>query len=282
MLLQIIKIELNLVHELLFVCFLGYPSGFKGYKRLDLESHSVLISRNVVFKEKVFPFKTSDLLSTSVDMFPNTILPMPTPLHFVETMPVRFDEDSSLPSVDLTRSHPQNKVEPVSTVQEDSGTDLSGVSRLKRTTRAPTYLSQYHCSFVPAILPTSVRLPRSSDHLTSHHRFLIRPRYFPSNSFPASFKTLYPISSVISYDRLNPVFQSSVITYSMGTEPKTFKQAMTSDKWKGAVNVELVAMEQNGTWKIVVLPEGKNVVGCKWFSPLSTTLMGLLRGTKDA
>lgn len=36
--------------------FLGYPSGFKGYKVLDLDTHSVSISRNVVFYEHVFPF----------------------------------------------------------------------------------------------------------------------------------------------------------------------------------------------------------------------------------
>lgn len=75
--------------------FLGYPSGFKGYKVLDLESHSVIISRNVVFKEQVFPFKTSNLLSKSVDMFPNTILPLSVPLHFVESHPFSFDNDSS-------------------------------------------------------------------------------------------------------------------------------------------------------------------------------------------
>ncbi|XP_056864308.1 uncharacterized protein LOC130511370 [Raphanus sativus] len=68
---------------------------FKGYKVLDLESHSVIISRNVVFKEQVFPFKTSNLLSKSVDMFPNTILPLSVPLHFVESHPFSFDNDSS-------------------------------------------------------------------------------------------------------------------------------------------------------------------------------------------
>lgn len=61
---------------------------------MDLESRSVLISRNVIFHETIFPFKISDLLGDIVDMFPNTILPMPAPLHFVENMP------SDLPSND--------------------------------------------------------------------------------------------------------------------------------------------------------------------------------------
>ena len=49
----------------------------------------------------------------------------------------------------------------------------------------------------------------------------------------------------------------------METEPKTFQQAMKSDKWKGAVNVEFDALEQNSTWDVESLPPGKNVVGCK-------------------
>ena len=38
--------------------FLGYPSGVKGYKLLDLTTHKVLISRDVVFHETIFPFQT--------------------------------------------------------------------------------------------------------------------------------------------------------------------------------------------------------------------------------
>lgn len=66
---------------------------------------------------------------------------------------------------------------------------------------------------------------------------------------------------MISYDRHNHVFQSSVHAYSLETEPKTFKQAMSFNKWKNAANVELDAMEKNRTWDIVSLLVGKNVVG---------------------
>ena len=65
---------------------LRYPAGYKGYKVLDLESHSISISRNVVFHEREFPFKVSEHLSSVVNMFSKTILPLLPPLHFVETM----------------------------------------------------------------------------------------------------------------------------------------------------------------------------------------------------
>lgn len=40
--------------------FLGYPSGCKGYKVLDLETNEIHITRNIVFHEDIFPFKTGN------------------------------------------------------------------------------------------------------------------------------------------------------------------------------------------------------------------------------
>lgn len=37
--------------------FLGYPSDIKGYFVLDLNSHELLITRNVTFQENIFTFK---------------------------------------------------------------------------------------------------------------------------------------------------------------------------------------------------------------------------------
>ncbi|KAG7585478.1 Integrase catalytic core [Arabidopsis thaliana x Arabidopsis arenosa] len=45
--------------------FLGYPAGYKGYKLLDLETHTIHISRNVVFHEDIFPYATGTPESTS-------------------------------------------------------------------------------------------------------------------------------------------------------------------------------------------------------------------------
>lgn len=36
--------------------FLGYPPGYKGYKLLDITTNKVLISRDVIFHENIFPF----------------------------------------------------------------------------------------------------------------------------------------------------------------------------------------------------------------------------------
>ena len=53
----------------------------------------------------------------------------------------------------------------------------------------------------------------------------------------------------------------------IGADPKTFKQAMASDsseQWKKAMAKEIAALTEHETWKLVDLPSGANVVGCKW------------------
>ena len=52
--------------------FLGYPFNVKGYNLFDLQSHSMLISRDVVFHESVFPYQID-----SCSSFPDHSIPLP-------------------------------------------------------------------------------------------------------------------------------------------------------------------------------------------------------------
>lgn len=107
-------------------------------------------------------------------------------------------------------------------------------------------MSDYHCNLLP-----------SSSHSSSS-----------INTTP------YPLSSIISYDKFTPTSRSYIISYTLETEPKTFKQAMASEKLTKAVNVELHALEDKGTWKVESLPLGKNVVGCKWIFTIKYNVDG--------
>ena len=238
--------------------FLGYPSGYKGYKVLDLESHSVFISRNVVFHENKFPFKTSELLDRSVDMFPNSILPLPAPLHFVDS-PSLFENDIEPDSSASSSSSPSTIHDTQNAETQETGISFVPITRPKRTTRAPTYLSEYQCSLVPS---TSSSPPTSETEISFP---ILSISSSPSTSQTShTHKTPYPFSSVVSYDKMNEPFQSYVFAYNAEIEPKTFRQAMKSEKWTKAANEELHALESNNTCVVESLPEGKNVVGCKW------------------
>lgn len=248
---------------------LGFPMGFKGHKLLDLESHSVFISRNVIFHEKEFSFKTTHCVSDSVDMFPNSIFHMPAPLHFVESMHLPdFPRDCGVPShsSDPVHTHSSTTSGSGHTETQHSGDTVVNIDRPRRTARAPSYLSEYHCSLVPfttsSFPSTSSFSSKSQDHV---------PIFPPP----------YPISSVISYESLSPSYRPYVLAYYLEREPKTFRQAMTYDIWTQLVKVELDALEQNRTWDIVSLPLGKNVVGCRWIFTLKYNSDGTVERPKS-
>ena len=74
--------------------FVGYPPSVKGYKLLNLTTHQYLISRDLVFHESVFPFKTDTSaypqVSTSHDF-----LTLPT--DFLSSTPVEEPSSCSVP-----------------------------------------------------------------------------------------------------------------------------------------------------------------------------------------
>lgn len=221
--------------------FLGYPSGYKGYKVMNLETNVISISRNVVFHETVFPFKNDQYVVPPVSAFRDVILPLPvTPVLEPEPiLPHHSASHSSALSPNAISVAPE-------TIPASSQVSLLQI-RPKRTPKAPGYLSDYHCSLA---------------HISSSSTNPSLPQISPPSS------PFHPISSVLSYTNLHPSFQNYVLSITVETKPKTFKQAVTSMVWRVAMNDELNAMEINHTWSIESLPPGKNVVGCKWIYTL--------------
>ncbi|CAI7832304.1 unnamed protein product, partial [Closterium sp. NIES-54] len=66
------------------------------------------------------------------------------------------------------------------------------------------------------------------------------------------------------YDECAFAFFSPV---EMPGEPATLKEALESsdaEEWKKAMESELKSIEENGTWELVELPEGRNAITSKW------------------
>ena len=56
-------------------------------------------------------------------------------------------------------------------------------------------------------------------------------------------------------------------------EPTTYNEAMTStekEQWSKAMNEEINALKNSGTWALSELPEGKTAIGCKWVYKIKT------------
>jgi len=59
--------------------------------------------------------------------------------------------------------------------------------------------------------------------------------------------------------------ENAFITNMMNVvEPSSYKEANESNEWKIAIEQEYDSIIRNYTWKLVELPRGKQVIGCKW------------------
>lgn len=109
-----------------------------------------------------------------------------------------------------------------------------------QSTKTPSYLKEYR---IKSALPTRGQL---------------------STTFVAvkNGRSKYPLSSVISYDRLAPNHRVFPASISGIREPSTFKQAVSNPKWCDAMWEELDTLEKNGAWTLQPMPKGKSGIGC--------------------
>ena len=63
----------------------------------------------------------------------------------------------------------------------------------------------------------------------------------------------YPLSSVISYDRLSSSHHSFVVSIFSNVEPKSYTKVVKYDCWVKAMQQELTALELNHTWVLTDL-----------------------------
>ncbi|CAH9071582.1 unnamed protein product [Cuscuta epithymum] len=86
----------------------------------------------------------------------------------------------------------------------------------------------------------------------------------PSSPSDSSSGTRYPISHYVSCDKYSTRHRMFLGAILAGQEPRSFREAMTDDGWRAAMQNEIQALEHNHTWDMVPLPHNKKALGCKW------------------
>ena len=60
------------------------------------------------------------------------------------------------------------------------------------------------------------------------------------------------------------VEHNNLVLFALTSDPTTFEEDIQSSKWRAAMDLEMEAIERNGTWELTNLPKGMKKIGVKW------------------
>ena len=236
------------------------------YKLYDLSTKTVFLSRDVIFKESVFPFKhwlpksvpSSSSISHNMfpsqpslpDSIPSVSAEFSLPFNPIDTA-VPADEFPDLVHPDLDTSPSVSPAPPDLSNIVAPFPDLPVVRRSTRTHKPPSYLHDYHCNL-------------ASTTSLDHHCNLVSASLLPSYDSIASPGILYPLSSTLSYSKLSAAHRVFSVALSIAKEPTSYAEALPDPLWQAAMKTEIDALQANQTWVMTKLPPGKVPIGCKW------------------
>ncbi|XP_074300286.1 uncharacterized protein LOC141631526 [Silene latifolia] len=133
-------------------------------------------------------------------------------------------------------------VQDVTNTQDGAMEERMG--RGAREKREPSWKKDYYCKSTRIIHP----------RLRAHHE----------QTKSSSSGTRYPLVNYVTTNCFSHSHKSFLAKIDKHKEPTYYHEAERSLEWREAMRKEIDALEENGTWKIVSLPEGKKPIGCKW------------------
>jgi hypothetical protein len=217
--------------------FLGFKQGTKGFVLFDVNNRKILVSRNVIFHEDHFHYLSSDLSNTQASK-----TPLPT---FYNHFEASYDLNATSRPSNSTTEQQQTSKESITNASFEQ-TQTQVVSQLVPQLRKSTRITK--------------PLPRLADFYCN--LITSREPLFPSYSM--SKLVLYPLSSILSYDRFSPAQRSFLAHITTTYEPNNYSQAMKDAAWRQAMDEELQALARNKIWRLAELREGKRAIVSKW------------------
>lgn len=222
--------------------FLGYPAHQKGYKVYLIESGQVVISRNVSFKEHIFPYGAASMIKNTSELgisFPE-IIPSVDDIYFSDS----FKNGNTY--VDNTEIHDGHDDEMSHEVDNDILPEVDYISESYDITDHDRDNEDE-----PVVIRRSERQRKPP----------VWAKDFVCNTEITSPHTVDKVVSYAKYSKEHQVYAASMSDLK---EPATFKQAAKDAKWMEAMQLEINALEANNTWILTELPKDKTLVDCKW------------------
>lgn len=214
--------------------FLGYKNGMKGVVLYDINSHTILVSRNVIHHEHIFPYSNVNSTNWNYHPYKDPIdSPQHDPIILVPSQSIEstVEEHDHHPNTATDTLHHSN-IDHESLENANENHDIQFIpdtsdiendniqSRSVRAKHTPHYLSDYVCN--------------TSDASA-----------FKSSS--GTTKIIYPISNNDSLHFLSASHRAFASNITLTHEPKNYEEACLSEHWIKAMKFELDVLYKNIT-----------------------------------
>ncbi|GJT98775.1 ribonuclease H-like domain-containing protein [Tanacetum coccineum] len=223
----------------------GYSSFKKGYKLFSLDRKQFVFSRDVKFFENVFPFKTDDNSA-------------PTHENNQGLNHINFFNEFDMISPGVSYDDYIN-----TSSQGDGSNHLHSDSS---TLDHREDFGDLHVKSEDIDVDVAVPSPFGAENIHQPLRRSERTTVLPVryNDFVMTSKLKYGLEKFVGYAKLKPENFCFTTELNKSKEPKTFWEASSSQHWVDAMNKEMDALYENGTWDIVDLPPGRKAIDNKW------------------
>ncbi|CAL1372799.1 unnamed protein product [Linum trigynum] len=271
--------------------FLGYAATQKGYKIYDLMSKRIIMSRDVVFHERYFPFQAQDPREfhwIDPDVFDEVSVrevqpPIPVAIEELPSAPSHVHGHAPIPpnvsadkfpsplSAELSNSNGSLS----KSNERQNGPLLAELSKRNerqhghdlRRSPIPFNLTEQepsppvHQSPLPSTSspPKEAPLGRGLRQRWPSKRLAI---YDTCVNLVSNVK--YPISNHVSYARATPRYRAFLAALTRTTEPRFFHEAVRYAYWREAMKAEIRALEANRTWSLVYAPPNVHLIDSRW------------------
>ncbi|GJR83506.1 putative RNA-directed DNA polymerase [Tanacetum coccineum] len=257
---------------------IGYASEKKAYKLLSLENKSVFYSRDVKFYETVFRYKMSNETACDLNYVPGI-----TKLNFFDN----FESESSSKTPNESPNDDEEGTlvsregslhQPDSDVDNESGSDV----RVHQPGHDVVIFQPGHDEQQTATpidektlsegnVPKNKEVPTFQNVFENQKEEVSLRRSSRVSKLPAKLND-YVLNNTIKYG-LRKFVNHSVLSFenfvfvsnlNKSYEPSSFEEASKDINWINAMNNEMQALYENGTWELVDLPIGRKAIGSKW------------------
>lgn len=220
-----------------------------------------MISRDVRFREDIFPFKKNSEKSATT-IFAQDSSVQKLLYEAIETNSQPFT-NSSQRVAESDKNHHTSTPELIDQSNEIN-LDTQFLVHQGESCQADHIIESQQPGMIPSTQPTHI-ISTNQNELRKSQRDKRPPLWLQDFvSLNTHQDTSYALNKYIIYENISPKYQDYTSSISLVIEPNNYAEAIKDPRWIEAMQAEIKALQDNHTWDIVNLQEGKYPISCKW------------------